>query len=251
MTTTTIAQDLAAANLELTNPHKDGKADAGQYSYSYATLDAITALVRPVLANHGISITQDVTLEDGRLSVTTTLLHSSGESLTFGPLVGPSGSSWQQLGSGISYARRYQLLACLGLAAGDDDDAQQLSRMPEKSETASMQAVSDFSGRPAAVNVGAARGPLARDKARALASDEQKRYIGALVRKLGYADSAAFLESGRPDDILGGAVSNPLLKGHAIDLITQLKADVEELELATAQFSAELDETEQTEPNDE
>jgi len=235
MTTTTIAQDLAAANLELTNPHKDGKADAGQYSYSYATLDAITALVRPVLANHGISITQDVTLEDGRLSVTTTLLHSSGESLTFGPLIGPSGSSWQQLGSGISYARRYQLLACLGLAAGDDDDAQQLE--PER--------------RPAPVNVGTARGPLAREKSTALASDDQKRYIGALVRKLGYADSAAFLESGRPDDILGGAVSNPLLKGHAIDLITQLKADVEELELATAQFSAELDETEQTEPNDE
>lgn len=206
MTDSTLAQALAAANTELTNPHKDAKADTGTYGYSYATLDSVTALVRPVLARHGISVLQDPKITDeGRLAVTTTLLHTSGETMVFGPLVGPLGSSWQQVGGAISYARRYQLLACLGLAAGDDDDAQQLERQEP--------------ARPALIDVGTARGRLARTKATEPATEKQKQLLGILVRKIGYADTTAFLASPQAERILGGTPSDPLLKAHASPLI--------------------------------
>lgn len=113
---------LVEAHKDLTNPHKNAKANTGQYAYGYVTLDQVLSHVRPVLAKHGLAVSQSIGLEDGRLGVTTTIHHSSGETLTFGPLAGPSGSTWQALGSGITYARRYGLLAALSLSAGDEDD---------------------------------------------------------------------------------------------------------------------------------
>lgn len=114
---------LVAAQADLRNPPKDKTANTGTYSYRYADLASILDLVRPVLAKHGLAITQDVRMEDGRLLILTTLLHSSGESLQYGPLAGQVGSSWQQTGGGITYARRYALQAILGIAADEDDDA--------------------------------------------------------------------------------------------------------------------------------
>lgn len=111
---------LAAANATLTNPGKDGKGNYG----AYLTLDALLDHVRPTLAAHGLSIVQDVVLEADRVQIVTQLLHASGESIVFGPLTGPAGANWQQLGGAISYGRRYALLAALGVAGGDDDDAQ-------------------------------------------------------------------------------------------------------------------------------
>ena len=208
-THTELAAALAKANLELTNPHKDARAETGQYGYAYATLDAITQAIRPVLAKHGLSVMQDVRVDDRSLSVSTTLLHSSGQSITFGPLTGPTGSSWQQVGSGISYARRYQLLSCLGLAAGDDDDAQVLERPRVK---------------VAPANVGTARGPLAKEKATAEASEPQRKLLGSLARKAGYGSTAELLASEQTEAILGGAPSSPLTKAHASTLIEALKA---------------------------
>ena len=210
-THTELAAALAKANLELTNPHKDARAETGQYGYSYATLDAITQAIRPVLAKHGLSVMQDVRIDGGQLSVSTTLLHSSGQSITFGPLTGPTGSSWQQVGSGISYARRYQLLSCLGLAAGDDDDAQALER-PQVNE--------------APVNVGSARGPLANHKAGAIATDAQRKKIAVLAKIAGYPGPKEFLASEQAEAYLGGGVSSPLKKGHASTLIDRLEADL-------------------------
>lgn len=118
--TTELFTALADANTTLTNPGKDGKGNYG----AYLTLDALLDHVRPTLAAHGLSIVQDVILEAERVQIVTQLLHSSGESIVFGPLSGPAGANWQQLGGAISYGRRYALLAALGIAGGDDDDAQ-------------------------------------------------------------------------------------------------------------------------------
>ena len=111
---------LAKANAVITNPSKDGKGNYGQY----LTLDALLDHVRKPLAAQGLSIVQDVRLEADRVQIVTQILHSSGESIVFGPLSGPAGANWQQLGGAVSYGRRYALLAALGIAGGDDDDAQ-------------------------------------------------------------------------------------------------------------------------------
>ena len=134
-----IAAALVAAQADLRNPGKDKTANTGTYSYRYADLASILDLVRPILAKHGLAVLQDVRMEEGRLLIFTRLLHSSGESLEFGPLAGSVGSSWQQTGGGITYARRYALQAALGIAADEDDDA--VSAPPPTSAKASLKAV--------------------------------------------------------------------------------------------------------------
>jgi hypothetical protein len=93
----------------------------GSYSYSYADLaDALDA-IRPILAKHGLAVVQDPVSRQRSIDVFTTLLHESGECMSFGPLTFPTGDTPQAVGSAITYARRYALLAALGLATEDDD----------------------------------------------------------------------------------------------------------------------------------
>jgi len=117
-TVTAILEALAAA--ELTNPPKSARADTGSFSYTYAPLDEVLAAVRPGLRKQGVTITQAAGSVDGQPAVVTRLFHVSGEWLEAGPLVLPGGTA-QAIGSAITYGRRYQLLAILGLAAEDDD----------------------------------------------------------------------------------------------------------------------------------
>jgi hypothetical protein len=113
---------LVAAQGELSNPIKAKKANTGTYSYTYADLAGVLDHVRPVLAKHSLGLVQDVEVAEGRVGITTTLIHSSGESLRFGPLAASAPVDMQKLGSAITYARRYALVAALGIAADEDDD---------------------------------------------------------------------------------------------------------------------------------
>jgi len=94
----------------------------GSYTYRYADLADVLASVRPLLARHGLALTQDVRTVDRSVEVTTFVLHVSGGSLAFGPLALPLGDTPQGTGSAITYARRYAVLAALGLATEEDDD---------------------------------------------------------------------------------------------------------------------------------
>ena len=123
MTATTLPEALVAALAELQNPRKDKTANTGAYSYKYADLATILDGVRPVLGRHGLAITQDVQVSDGQMLILTVLHHTSGQSLTFGPIQAAAGRDWQGLGSAVTYARRYALTAALGLAGDEDDDA--------------------------------------------------------------------------------------------------------------------------------
>jgi hypothetical protein len=97
---------------------RDGK----NYSYCYADLSDIIESVKPVLAKHGLSFTQETRSDErGQLWLWTTIMHSSGQwrSGNF-PLV--LSQRPQDTGSSITYARRYTLCAALGIQAEEDDD---------------------------------------------------------------------------------------------------------------------------------
>jgi hypothetical protein len=106
---------------ELTEIVADETADTGQYKYRYATLGRIMGVVRPVLARHGLVVTQQLAGDQGTVAVQTVLEHASGAQHASGWLVVAAPPSAQQLGSWVSYLRRYQLVALLGLAIEDDD----------------------------------------------------------------------------------------------------------------------------------
>jgi len=96
-----------------TNPHFKSK---------YAELKDYQEAVDPVLAKHGLAITQHVTTNEGKVECNTKLWHENGESMESGVLaLTPDKSTPQGVGSAITYARRYSLSSFLGLAAEDDD----------------------------------------------------------------------------------------------------------------------------------
>lgn len=116
-----LAAALARVQAKLPKVDKGNTADAGQYSYRYADLAAITEALMPVLAAEGLSFTALPTLDgDGRFVLEYALLHQSGESRE-GRYPLANGNP-QAMGSSITYARRYALCAVTGLAPGADDD---------------------------------------------------------------------------------------------------------------------------------
>ena len=116
--------------MDKSNPHFKSK---------YASLESIISAVTPILSENGLTISQtfEVT-EHGNVIMTTTLLHSSGESIESKlPLMNDTKgrNAMQALGSSITYARRYALSAILGTSAGvkieEDDDGNACNRRPE------------------------------------------------------------------------------------------------------------------------
>lgn len=107
----------------LTNPIHDARADAGQFSYAYLSLPALLEHIAKPRREAGLAVAQEVGGDAGTVTVTTYLIHLGGGWLAFGPAAFPAPADPQKRGAVISYARRYALLAALGLAAEDDDAA--------------------------------------------------------------------------------------------------------------------------------
>lgn len=125
-----LATALAAFQAELptvakgntaTIPGKEGRQG---YRYDYADLTDVSAATLPLLGKHGLAWTTGVdTGESGNIVLRWALLHgASGEERSGTVPVGRAGEQWQTLGSAITYARRYALIAATGVAPGGDDD---------------------------------------------------------------------------------------------------------------------------------
>jgi hypothetical protein len=89
----------------------------------YADFASVVEAVREPLATNGLSYVQLPTAGDGCIGVRTMLMHASGEWIrsTLMLPVHPSADA-QQIGSAVSYARRYSLMAITGIATDDEDD---------------------------------------------------------------------------------------------------------------------------------
>jgi hypothetical protein len=96
------------------------KTERAQYSYSYADLAQISRELLPLLGKHGLSFTARTAVAEGRFMVVYELRHVSGETIP-GQWPLPERASPQEIGSAITYARRYGLCAVTGLAPDDED----------------------------------------------------------------------------------------------------------------------------------
>jgi hypothetical protein len=102
----------------------------GGYGYRYASLGTMMPIVAPLLAKHGLAFTCMPTKTEGGPMLVGVLLHSSGESLQ-GELP-ITGRSPQEIGSSLTYGRRYLLCCLTGIVTDDDDDgslAEQAARV--------------------------------------------------------------------------------------------------------------------------
>lgn len=193
-----ISAALVAALGEMTDIRKGREAkvqmkSGGNYGYKYADLADTIQSVRPVLAAHGLAVMQNAsTTNPDLVLISTTVLHRSGEWITFDPLALPAGRTAQETGSAISYGRRYHLIACLGLAAEDDDGAS-ASRRASRARAPQPQARQAQTAEETAI-----RGIIA-----SLAPDEAQALKQAFVQKYGplaelpaetHADALAWVE---------------------------------------------------------
>lgn len=107
---------------EITNAHKGTQG----HGYSYADLASILDMVKAHLAENGLSVVQMPSqAEHGYIAVETLVAHSSGQwieqSYSMPIPENKRNSAAQNMGSAITYARRYALAAALGIAQTDDD----------------------------------------------------------------------------------------------------------------------------------
>ncbi len=117
---TELAKALAAAQAEIRNPKKD--AVNPHFKSNYTDLAGGLDCVRPVLAQHGLSIIQSTGMDGDMMMLTTRLLHSSGQWIESVYPVAKFPAPHQQVGSALTYSRRYSLFAMVGVAGTDDDD---------------------------------------------------------------------------------------------------------------------------------
>lgn len=120
---------LAQLQANLPQVRKNRTANTGHFSYTYADLADITAALFPAMAKLGLSFTATPTMYEGAFVLAYQLGHTSGENVRgWYPL--PAQGSPQQVGSAITYARRYTLCAVTGLVADDDDDGRAAQTAP-------------------------------------------------------------------------------------------------------------------------
>lgn len=135
------------ASKDATNPHFKNK---------YADLPAVVDAVKPALNDSDIAFIQSASpSDDGKLHLTTRLIHTSGEWIEDTLVMPLPKQDPQGYGSAMTYARRYALAAITGLYQ-DDDDGNEGSGVPDRpappksSNAASRPAAKKSEGHPEA-----------------------------------------------------------------------------------------------------
>lgn len=115
-----LAEALAQAQAEIEDAEKSRQNPA--YRSQYSTLGDVWDACRAALTKNGLSVTQGAEpSEHGMVSLTTTLLHKSGQFLSHTQTFRLAKDDPQGYGSGTTYARRYGLAAMVGVCPDDDD----------------------------------------------------------------------------------------------------------------------------------
>ena len=183
-TTGKLAAALAQVQAALPTVHKGKTASIqsskGSYGYSYADLADVTTAIMPLLAKNGLAFTAHPRMAGSGYELAATLLHSSTDQTVEGALP-ISGNQPQQIGSAITYGRRY-LLGCLtGIVTDDDDDGATATR--------GQQADLKSAGRAAARKDTRAKvGKPAPETGEAMKSNTRGRLFALLADAPGLAD---------------------------------------------------------------
>jgi hypothetical protein len=96
--------------------------------HMFSTLIDIHKATTEALLKYGISVSYQCEYDDGLNFLKTVVTHlNSGQFISSTSIIGNTNSSSQQIGSGITYFRRYHIQAMLNLEADFEDDGNQSS----------------------------------------------------------------------------------------------------------------------------
>lgn len=112
--------EIGAAKRDSENPH---------FKTRYADLASVWDAIRQPLTKHGIAVVQAPGTDDtGAVTMTTSLVHNSGQWMRSTVGCKPAKIDAQSVGSVITYLRRYALAAMVGVAPDDDDGEAAIGR---------------------------------------------------------------------------------------------------------------------------
>lgn len=129
-------KDMPALQKNAINPH---------FGNAYISLDTLMEQVLPILNKHGLILSQIPSSIGDEPALQTMIINAEDGDSLHGtvPLILDKDNS-QGLGSAITYARRYALMAFLGLVADKDDDANAASaaqQRPRRRSSAKLKVV--------------------------------------------------------------------------------------------------------------
>lgn len=153
----------------------------------YAGLPAVVKAATPILSEHGLSVAQLIGRdESGGDTLTTVLMHKSGQFLSDTMRLHLVKDDPQGQGSATTYARRYAYMAVLGLVADEDDDGNAASGPREQKPAPTNRREQHGTVRPSP-----ARAPAADTGE--LASEKQVKAIFAIAKQKGFSPDAGWL----------------------------------------------------------
>lgn len=182
-----LAPALVAAQAELKNPPFDSKNP--HFKNAYASLQSVRDTVTPILAKHGLAVTQLLGANENGPTCETILLHKSGEFISSTLALPVDRANAQGFGSAYSYARRYALMAIVGVVGEPDDDANAASEKSARPAAAPKSALEDVpKGALKITAIGAAQAELT--------VEQQQRVANVLENVM------VFLNKGEYEDAL-------------------------------------------------
>lgn len=127
-----IAKALNEVRKNIKQPEKN--ANNPFFKSKYVMLEGVVDAIDKALPK-GFAYTQEVTSDGNQISVSTFLMHESGQYIQFDPLNVPVGKNdAQAFGSAETYARRYTLSAVFGVTSDVDDDGNQATKSAPKEQ---------------------------------------------------------------------------------------------------------------------
>lgn len=137
--TNTFTYSLAKAKSEIGH----AKFDRSGHHGKYASLNSVIDAAKP-LAAHGIAWVQHSRQVEGEVGISIeTVLYGFGDEIHTGIVTIPvTQKNAHAVGAAMTYARRYSLSMALGIAADEDDDAEQLVDLPKNSSGRKPESVS-------------------------------------------------------------------------------------------------------------
>ena len=143
------------------------------FKSKYADLAACHHAAGPILARHGLAVVQIPSVTQDGVIIKTILLHESGQKIEAECKMKPKSLSPQDIGSAITYNRRYSYMAIIGLSAEDDED-------DDGNASSGKKKTGDRKPSPAPEPC-----PSAPADGKKMASEKQVKMIFALCKKSG------------------------------------------------------------------
>ncbi|GLZ62847.1 ERF family protein [Micromonospora sp. NBRC 107095] len=204
---------------------KDKRGQVGNQKTKYADLVQVNEQVLSRLNKLGVIYTCTPTLDDeGKFVLAYELMHVESKTAKTGRYPLKLADNPMQMGSAITYARRYVLLAITGIAAEDEDDdghgaaghrTAQRQQRPQPAPTG--QATAQRAQRPAATQP-----PLPGEKTGGINSAQQSK-LHASLRDAGHdrASGLAFISAAIKRDITTTSELTAAEASTAIDALTR------------------------------